>query len=683
MALVGLIDLAGLVACVAAFIILCAGRKGTLVRDVWFPLAALLVLTAFRSLSNALRGLGVTVALEPVADYMQLLEPALWAFLFYAFLQSTVQRGLRQSEERNRILLASLPQRIFFKDPDSALVFVNERLAQDLGLRPEDLVGKTDFDLYPRELAEKYRADDLRVMKSGRPETLTEKNIAAGVERTVEVVKAPVIDDDGQTIGLFGIFSDITERAQAERALRYRVEFERLISTMSTEFINLPLAQIDSGIDRALQAIGEFAGVDRSYLFQFYDGGTKMDNTHEWCAEGIEPHMQNLQGIAVDENLPWFAQRIRKLEAVHVPRVAALPPEAQAEREHFETRDIRSLIVAPMVFGGQLIGFLGFDSVREEKAWPEDTIALLKVVGETFANALQRKEAEEALRQSEERSRSLFESATEFIHMLDRHGAIMATNPATLDGLGYSADEMLGRPLTDFFTRSSRASFEQDFPILLQRGSHRQDAEIVCKDGSVITVDCLTSAIRDEQGEVTSIVAMQRDITESVKVREELRMLSLADALTGLNNRRGFFHLAEQQLRFANRSKSALLLLYADLDGLKHVNDAFGHKEGDLALIETANVLRETFRESDVIGRVGGDEFAVLAMAAGGTTADRIRSRIRQRVDARNAQEDRSYELSLSVGIAGYNPGDPCSLDELLARADALMYRDKRHKQNS
>ena len=127
-------------------------------------------------------------------------------------------------------------------------------------------------------------------------------------------------------------------------------------------------------------------------------------------------------------------------------------------------------------------------------------------------------------------------------------------------------------------------------------------------------------------------------------------MLSVADVLTGLSNRRGFFHLAEQQLKFANRSKSAMLLLFADLDGLKDINDAHGHKEGDLALVETANVLGETFRESDILGRVGGDEFAVLAVAAPDTTAQRINERIQERIGARNAQPDRAYQLSISVG---------------------------------
>ncbi|KPK65468.1 MAG: hypothetical protein AMK73_02895 [Planctomycetes bacterium SM23_32] len=179
------------------------------------------------------------------------------------------------------------------------------------------------------------------------------------------------------------------------------------------------------------------------------------------------------------------------------------------------------------------------------------------------------------------------------------------------------------------------------------------------------------------------LLFISRDITERVQRREELRALSLEDALTKVNNRRGFFHLAEQQLKVANRTGNTMLLFFLDVDGMKWINDNLGHKEGDLALIEAANVLREAFRESDIIGRVGGDEFAVLAIEASSEEADDIVARLQQRLDSRNAQSGRHYVLSLSVGITAYDPGAALPLDELMARADALMYEHKRAKQGA
>ena len=126
-----------------------------------------------------------------------------------------------------------------------------------------------------------------------------------------------------------------------------------------------------------------------------------------------------------------------------------------------------------------------------------------------------------------------------------------------------------------------------------------------------------------------------------------------------------------------------MALLFADFDQLKWVNDTLGHPEGDRALIEIANVLKETFRESDIIARLGGDEFVVLAMESDGTPAEILTTRLQENLEARNANGDRHYKLSLSVGTARYDPERPCSIDELLTRADRLMYEQKQNNRKS
>jgi PAS domain S-box-containing protein len=190
------------------------------------------------------------------------------------------------------------------------------------------------------------------------------------------------------------------ERKKAEEALKYRGEFESLIVTISNNFINLGPDQIDQGIHQALDLIGRFASVDRSYVFLFSENGKRMDNTHEWCALGVTPQIERLKRIRVDEALPWFAAIIKRQEVLHVPRVLDLPPEARAEKEEFQLEGIQSLLVVPMVYGSSLVGFLGFDSVRAEKHWTEEIVTLLKIAGEIFTNALEHKRVEEELRKS-------------------------------------------------------------------------------------------------------------------------------------------------------------------------------------------------------------------------------------------------------------------------------------------
>jgi PAS domain S-box-containing protein len=151
--------------------------------------------------------------------------------------QHIVLAALRESEERNRTLLASLPQRILFKDEDGRFVAVNSHFAADLGLKPEDLVGKTDFDLFPAELAEKYRADDRRIMETGEPETLEETNVVQGRPRTVEVSKAPVLGNDGEVLGVLGVFTDISERKRAQEALAEALRRAEEVSRLKSEFV--------------------------------------------------------------------------------------------------------------------------------------------------------------------------------------------------------------------------------------------------------------------------------------------------------------------------------------------------------------------------------------------------------------------------------------------------------------
>jgi diguanylate cyclase (GGDEF)-like protein/PAS domain S-box-containing protein len=186
----------------------------------------------------------------------------------------------------------------------------------------------------------------------------------------------------------------------------------------------------------------------------------------------------------------------------------------------------------------------------------------------------------------------------------------------------------------------------------------------------------------DIDGNFAGYISSCYDVQEHNALEKTIQAISSTDDLTGLLNRRGFFSLAQQQLKAANRTRKGFPLFYADLDGLKKINDTFGHPEGDLALVETAAVLKEIFRESDIIGRLGGDEFAVLMLEHPvKSDEDRtILTRINESITARNARPGRRYTLSLSTGMKLYDPENPCSLDEIISRADALMYKEKELK---
>jgi diguanylate cyclase (GGDEF)-like protein len=156
----------------------------------------------------------------------------------------------------------------------------------------------------------------------------------------------------------------------------------------------------------------------------------------------------------------------------------------------------------------------------------------------------------------------------------------------------------------------------------------------------------------------------------------ELRYLALTDDLTCLFNRRGFFAAATQQLKLAQRNSQSLLLLFCDVDNLKKINDTFGHHEGDLALIRAADALEQSFRGSDILSRLGGDEFVVLASETSQQTQEIILRRLEKNLRKSGATETR-YDLSLSVGVARFDPKRAITLGELMVQADKAMYEKK------
>ncbi|MEH2350814.1 MAG: sensor domain-containing diguanylate cyclase [Nostoc sp.] len=178
----------------------------------------------------------------------------------------------------------------------------------------------------------------------------------------------------------------------------------------------------------------------------------------------------------------------------------------------------------------------------------------------------------------------------------------------------------------------------------------------------------------------------QMELIQEVRNRKqseiEGRKLSLTDDLTGLHNRRGFFMMAEQQLKIAHRMRLLCWVIFIDLDGLKQVNDTLGHEIGDALIIDAGQLLKQTFRNSDIVARLGGDEFIVF-ISSYFKDADSIQEYLQVNIANFNQQQNRSYELSMSMGIECYSPESNMSLEQLIAKSDELMYAHKRLKRQS
>ncbi|HJT28930.1 MAG TPA: diguanylate cyclase [Pyrinomonadaceae bacterium] len=260
--------------------------------------------------------------------------------------------------------------------------------------------------------------------------------------------------------------------------------------------------------------------------------------------------------------------------------------------------------------------------------------------------------------------------------IIDHTGVCIYLNDAYAKTFGYSnPTRLIGANWEMFYFEEELARMkEQIMPAVWRDGSWRGEAMGLKVNGGTFPLEISISSV-DGGG----LVQVVRDITERKNLEETLRNSSLKDDLTGLFNRRGLLKQAAPYFDFARRQKEKLLLLFIDLDGMKKINDEFGHNEGDNALIQTAAILNRSFRSSDIIARLGGDEFTVLVTDLNASKEDAI-ARLNENLRAYNASETRSHKLSFSIGVATLEPERMACFEELLEQADQAMYEQKRSK---
>src|SRR5690349_7302122 len=260
--------------------------------------------------------------------------------------------------------------------------------------------------------------------------------------------------------------------------------------------------------------------------------------------------------------------------------------------------------------------------------------------------------------------------------IIDRHGVCSYLNDAYAKTFGYTNPErLIGASWEMFYFEDELKRLkEQIMPAVWRDGSWRGEAMGLKLSGGTFPLEISISSV-DGGG----LVHVVRDITERKKLEETLRISSLKDDLTGLFNRRGLLKQAAPYFDFARRQKEKLLLLFIDLDGMKKINDEFGHNEGDNALIQTAAILNRSFRSSDIIARLGGDEFTVLVTDLHANKEEAI-ARLNENLKTYNATEKRGHKLAFSIGVATLEPERMTCFEELLEQADQAMYKQKRMK---
>ena len=414
---------------------------------------------------------------------------------------------------------------MIFINQGGRVVYVNKRCAETMGYsRDEFYAPEFDFiSLIAPESVDLIRANFKRHLTGEDIEPYEYSILTRKGQKIQAIITTRLINFEGAR-AILGIITDITDRKRAEEELRYRLEFQRLITTISSRFINLYPAQIDDEIDRTLQQIANFANADRSYVFQFSDDQKSISCTHEWCADQIEPLIGRLRNAPVD-TFPWILKKHLRGEMVLIPRVSDLPSEAFKEKQEFMRQGIQSLLVVPMICSNKVMGFIGLDSVKEEKMWAGDTNSLLKIVGQVFANALENKKTRQALQQSEERLRIVFETFPDPVTIIQAEdGRCIDVNSAFTRVTGWTYDEVVGKTAADLDIWHDPPAREKMIADITEHGKvENLEAQFRLKDGRLITA--LMSATLIILRNRPHILTITRDISELKAAQQEREQL--------------------------------------------------------------------------------------------------------------------------------------------------------------
>jgi eukaryotic-like serine/threonine-protein kinase len=506
------------------------------------------------------------------------------------------------------------------------------------------------------------------------------------------------------------------ERADRDReALERQLTIERTVSFVSACFVGV--RDVDLAIARSLERMGQTCEASRAQVFLLRAGDRRLDNTHEWCAEGVPPQMHNLQDLSVDA-FPWFLERLRRGDMIHIPDVERMPAAASSEQAILEAQQVRALLIMPLIAGRRLLGFAGFDDVEQTDRWSDRDLTVLRSAVDTLGSALEGQRVDRVRREVGRHGEFLRGALADMAHRPDLgaviqrlldginalipfHGAyaLILTDDERLIRYGWhggfeanacQSHLEVQRALVREIRRTgapavrvSRNGAPCTSPTCQTWPSHRLAAIPVRMEDEIRGCLLLCSpdegAFSPEELALASAFAAEAGLAiENARLVERIQIAATTDALTGVCNRGHLYDLGIREVSRCRRYGHPLSTIMIDLDNFKQINDVHGHHTGDLVLAKVAELCVENLRDSDVVGRYGGDEFAVLLpetdLEAATQTAERLRATVAaQSVSGSGGEVD----LSASFGVAALDD-DEETLEGLLERADGSLFDAKR-----
>ncbi len=511
------------------------------------------------------------------------------------------------------------------------------------------------------------------------------------------------------------------EKAQ----LKSRIE--HILAKIATYFINVNLDKIDDSITHALETMVKLIGVDRGYLVLFPDGGE--EKAASYCSPNNAQHeeLQDFSRVEFQEIL----NKLNQLETIHFPHVNAMSPD-RVEAVYLQAKGIKSFTAIPLVSNRSLEGYLGFESIKNEVDWPQDILALLKINGEMFVNLIDRKRVERKTVNEKDMSNAQ-------VHELEirTQENSLITEMGDLLQACRTADEaypIIIRYMQKLITICSGALYiirdikdpaenvaawgsdppgpaEHELAInecwALRRGRVYSiadpDSEPVCShikeplqsgymcvpliaQGELVGVlhlrmpqNMIKQEFSQEQQQLAVRIGEYIAIPlTNLKLRDELRSQAIRDPLTKLYNRRYMEETLEREIRRGNRHSTSVGIIMFDIDGMKPINDRFGHDAGDLVLKSLGFELIRLFRGEDVACRYGGDEFTIVLPEAALADVWRRAEQLREAIKRLDLKYDGKQigPVTISIGVAAY-PDHGATAERVLLACDAASYASK------
>lgn len=396
---------------------------------------------------------------------------------------NTTNRQVKESEDQLRIVVENIKEVVFVTDAEGLWKYLNKSWTEVTGYTVEESLGCLFLNYV-------HPDDRARNMELFAPLIERKKDYCRhevryltkeGGYRWVEVYARLGINDKDEVTGTYGTLLDITDRKRSQ-------EFENVILQLSSKLTGIPLSEYSTSIHLALSQIGEFLDADRSYIFELDKTGTIMSNTFEWCNEGIVPSIDDLQNIPCSL-FPRWMECLLNNENIVIPCVSELPDSWKAEKEVLEPQGIQSLLVIPLFADNVLTGFVGLDSVRQEKAYSLEELNTLKVWGSMLAGLIKQKRSKILLEQERSNFESFFNTIDEFLWVLDEQGNIIYANQTVYKRLGYTPEELNSRSVLMVHPEERRDEAGRIVGEMLAGQSEFCPVPLVTKSGEYIPVE--------------------------------------------------------------------------------------------------------------------------------------------------------------------------------------------------